>query len=38
MADEPKKENEVQATSETVNPPNPTAMLTGYIVGQAIRK
>ena len=34
MADEPKKENEVQATSE--NPPNPTAMLMGYMVGQAI--
>ena len=33
MADEHKKENEVQATSETVNP---TAMLMGYMVGQAI--
>lgn len=33
MADEPKKENKVQA-----NPPNPTAMLMGYMVGQAIRK
>jgi hypothetical protein len=36
MADEPKKENEVQTASETVNPPNRTAMLMGYMVGIAI--
>lgn len=37
MADEPKKENEVQTTSVTTSTPlDPTSMTMGWLVGRAV--